>query len=133
MLATAVAFIGTVSSSKTYRYQLAFTTTTAERPRLHFYSTEYLKDFASEVAIKYGLGPTVSQEMMATIQCESSWSIDPPHNNISWGIAQFTPATWKEFGYGDIMNPQSQLTIMAKMWHNGLENRWDCWRLKLIK
>jgi hypothetical protein len=85
------------------------------------------------MGVKYLLTTTQSQEMMATITCESGWQIYPKPNNISWGIAQFTPATWKGFGYGDIMNPLSQLDTMAKMWSKGLANRWDCYRLKLYE
>lgn len=134
MLATATAFIGTVSSSKIYTYQPAVVSITEKRPRLYDQSTSYLKSYASEASIKYGLSPTVSQEMMETIQCESGWRVDPPHNNISWGISQFTPDTWEQFGYGDIMNPVSQLNVMAMMWGEyHLQNRWDCYRLNLIK
>lgn len=64
----------------------------------------------------------------SVIDCEnSSWSVDPlPHNNVSWGFAQFTPATWKDFGHGEIMNPYSQIEVMVKMFNMGLSKRWDC-------
>ncbi len=103
------------------------------RPVKYVYSTEFLKDTASEDAIKYGLSPIQYSQMMATIFCESSWQIYPKPNHISWGVAQFTPPTWKEFGYGDIMNPISQLNVMSKMFHNHLEKRWDCWRQLFLK
>ena len=99
------------------------------RPVKYVYSTAFLKDTASEDAIKYGLSPIQYSQMMATIFCESGWQIDPKHNGISWGIAQFTKPTWKEFGYGDIMNPLTQLEVMASMIHRGLFNRWDCFRM----
>ncbi len=65
------------------------------------------------------------------IFCESGFQVDPKHNGISWGIAQFTKATWIDFGYGDIMNPQSQFAVMAKMWKRGLQGRWDCYKMQL--
>ena len=61
------------------------------------------------------------------IQCESGFQVDPKHNGISWGVAQFTPPTWEDFGEGDIMNPHAQLRVMARMWRKGLQNRWDCY------
>jgi hypothetical protein len=73
-----------------------------------------------------------AEEMTATIMCESGFQVDPKHNGISWGVAQFTPATWKDFGYGDIMNPEAQLLTMARIWGK-YKNRWDCFRLGLYK
>lgn len=89
-------------------------------------SQSELKALLKDISVKYGLD---YQKMEAVVQCESGWQIDPPHNNISWGIAQFTPATWEDFGYGDIMNPYSQLEVMGKMWSKGLMSRWDCYKI----
>ncbi len=87
------------------------------------------KDYLKLDFHKYGLD---DQLLMAekVISCESGFHIDPlPHNHISWGIAQFTPATWKDFGHGDIMNPLIQIDVMSHMWSKGLQNRWDCYRM----
>lgn len=89
-------------------------------------SVSMLKEALSSVAVKYGLD---YDQMSTVVSCESGWRIDPPHNNISWGIAQFTPATWKDYGTGDIMNPYMQLEVMGKMWKKGLMGRWDCYRI----
>jgi hypothetical protein len=83
-----------------------------------------LKLYLASLVNKYGLDYDL---MSAVIQCESGWQIDPPHNNISWGLCQFTPPTWDDFGYGDIMNPYAQLEVMVEMWSKGLEGRWDCY------
>lgn len=89
-------------------------------------SREVLKRFLRARLISYGIEDQYNT-VEAVVFCESSWRVDPPHNGISWGIAQFTPPTWKDFGYGDIMNPYNQLDTMAKMWANPkLRNRWDC-------
>lgn len=74
---------------------------------------------------KYGIENQVGKAEKV-IQCESGF-LWYAQNPISKGVAQFTPATWKDFGYGDIMNPYSQLEIMAKMWSKGLQKRWDCY------
>ena len=87
------------------------------------YTREELKLALAAVAEKYG---QEYEKMLAVIQCESGFLIDPPHNGISWGIAQFTKPTWQDFGYGDIMNPLIQLDVMGKMLNNGLIGRWDC-------
>ena len=127
------AWASTIESSKTYTYQLTSTVIKNPRPILYVYSTEYLKDYVGEASIKYGLSPTQYQEIIKTVNCESGWQIYPKKNHISWGISQFTPPTWKRFGHGDIMDPISQLDVMAKMWSMGLQDRWDCFRLKLYK
>lgn len=88
-----------------------------------------LKSYLREQASLYGVD---YDEMSAVIQCESGWRVDPPHNNISWGIAQFTPDTWTDFGSGDIMNPYTQLDVMAKMWSKGLHGRWDCYKIVFV-
>ena len=80
----------------------------------------------------YGLESQI-QTAEAVVACESGFQVDPPHNGVSWGIAQFTKPTWKDFGYGDIMNPLSQVQVMAKMFSRGLQNRWDCFRTGAYK
>lgn len=119
--------VGSSKSPTIDTHQLAVPSKTAERPSKYVYSTEFLKDYASEMAIQYGLTPLQFTHMLSTIKCESDWQIYPKPNHISWGIAQFTPPTWKDFGHGDIMDPLVQLEIMAKMWKAGLQNRWDCY------
>ena len=67
------------------------------------------------------------------IACESSWDINAD-NGVSYGIAQFTPPTWVDFGRGDIMNPFIQLEVMAKMWGvHHLQSRWDCYNMLFFK
>lgn len=66
------------------------------------------------------------------IECESGWNIHAD-NGISFGVAQFTQATWKDFGSGDIFNPIMQFHTMARMWAKGLQKRWDCYRLLTSK
>ncbi len=89
------------------------------------YSREVLTRYLQSAFTKYGIENEIPTAE-AVILCESGWQINPRHNNISWGIAQFTPSTWHDYGYGDIMNPLSQLDVMSKMWSKGLQDRWDC-------
>ena len=137
-----LAFVGTARSTTTYIYQPTITVIKKPRPVQQNYSVEFLKDFVGEVSIKQQLDTQDYNDIVATIQCESSFFADPPHNNISWGVAQFTPVTWHDFGHGDIMNPISQIEVMVSMWnkwemHKGtprqMKNRWDCYRLGLYK
>jgi len=94
-------------------------------------TTAQLQDFLKQELALYGIEddyPTLA----AVIQCESGWNISPKPNYISWGIAEYTPATWKDVGFGNIMNPYSQLSVMAKIWAKQ-SSRWDCFRLELYK
>lgn len=88
---------------------------------------EGLKSYLEEVFIKEGLEDQI-EIAEKTITCESNflWYAD---NGISFGVAQFTPDTWKDFGEGDIFNPHIQLRTMAKMFKMGLQNRWDCYKM----
>lgn len=99
----------------------------------------YLKLLLFQESAKYGIS---YQEIYATAMCESGFQIDPKHNNISWGIMQFTPATWKEFGHGNIMDAENQILVATSMWNKWetykgkqrqLKERWDCFRLGLYK
>lgn len=79
----------------------------------------------------YGLGSELPIAR-AIISCESNWNINAD-NGISFGILQFTKPTWKDFGTGNIFNPYWQIQTFAKMYKNGLRDRWDCYRLGLYK
>lgn len=86
---------------------------------------EELKSYFRQVFTYNGLEDQIPIAE-AVIACESSWNWKAD-NGISYGIAQFTPATWEDFGFGDIMNPYSQIQVMARMWKNPvLRLRWDC-------
>lgn len=87
---------------------------------------EALKSYLEATFTNNGLADQI-KIAEAVLICESGFQIDPKHNGISWGIAQFTKPTWQLYGYGDIMNPQSQLTVLTKMWLEGKQNNWDCW------
>lgn len=88
-------------------------------------TTAELKAYLLKVSVLYGQD---YQKMAATIRCESSWKTNTySTSHISYGISQFTPATWKDYGIGDYKNPFDQLLTMAKMWRLGLAKRWDCY------
>ncbi len=125
-----LAFGGTVQSQKIYTYKLAtISVQPQKRPVQNAYSIDYLKGFSGKVSIKYGLSPEQYLQMMQTIQCESGWKTDTfSHGKISYGISQYTPPTFLDFCDGDYKDPLAQLNCMAKMFHAGLEKRWDCWR-----
>ena len=117
------------TSSTTYHYKLAQskTSTTVTRPRSYIYSVDYLKRFAGEVAIKYGLNGTEYKQMMAVLSCESSWDSSVwSKGKMSYGIAQFTKDTFKENCTGDYYNPLDQLECVGKMWSEKMYHRWDC-------
>lgn len=115
------------------KVQKSVIVSTSEKPLTdtnHYQDILVTKDDIKEmIRIQFTLYGLVDQIPIAeaVIACESGFRVDPlPHNGISWGIAQFTPDTWKDFGTGDIMNPYWQIKTMAKMWKMGLQNRWDC-------
>lgn len=85
-----------------------------------------IKEMVKNQFTLYGIEDQIPRAL-EVLQCEGGFNVDPlPHNGISWGVAQFTPPTWEDFGHGDIMNPYWQIKTMAKMWAMGLQNRWDC-------
>lgn len=94
-------------------------------------SREDLKSYLKEVFTKYGLENQIGKAQRV-IDCESSFLVDPPHNNSCRGIAQFQPLTWryvinKGWCYGDIMNPFSQLDCFSKLWSMGYQSWWQCY------
>jgi len=93
-------------------------------------SIKELKDYlASEVA-KY---PELSySEIEAIIYCESSFQVDPPHNNICRGIAQFKIGTFNWFTGMmneklEFMDPYDQIKVMVWAFANGYKNHWECY------
>jgi hypothetical protein len=128
-----LAWAGLAKSSNVYTYKLTESSITVQHPIQKVYAVDYLKRYVGEMSIQYGLSPQGYQELVATIQCESNFQIDPKHNGISWGIAQFTKPTWNKEGIGDIMNPITQIEVMVRMWKNNQEPQWDCWCMKYGK
>lgn len=88
---------------------------------------EQLKDYLKLVFEKEGISDQLARAEQV-ITCESGWNVFAD-NGISYGIAQFTPDTWNDYGYGDIMDPYKQIEMMAKMWKNNLQSRWDCFKV----
>lgn len=86
-----------------------------------------LKDFLTQLVNTYGGNYALIDDV---IQCESGWRTDVySRNNISYGIAQFTPPTFSDFCDGEYKDPYAQLTCMVKMFNKGLSSRWDCVRI----
>lgn len=88
---------------------------------------EGLKSYLSEVFTYNGIEDYIPLAEKI-ILCESGWNIQAS-NGISFGILQFTPPTWADFGEGDIWNPHTQIRTMAKMIRLGLIGRWDCYQI----
>ncbi len=86
-----------------------------------------LREILEEQFTTYGIKDQIPMAE-AVVVCESHWNIYA-NNGVSFGITQFTPATWKDFGSGDIYNPLFQFQTMAKMFKMGLQKRWDCFRM----
>ncbi len=90
-------------------------------------SKQDIQEMVSEQFTLYGIASQIPTALKV-VQCESGFNINAD-NGISYGVAQFTPATWKDFGHGNIFNPLYQIETMAKMWKIGLQKRWDCYRM----
>jgi len=118
----------------TITYSQPVTETPKENPPASHYqgvyiSREGLTGFLSYEFAKYGIEDQY-EKAVAVLNCESSWLIDVySKNQLSYGIAQFTPATWKDFGIGDYKNPYDQIKTLSKMWSLGLQSRWDCYTI----
>lgn len=97
------------------------------RPYKVYISKQGLKEAIEFQFTKYRIADQIGM-VEKVIQCESGWNV-LADNGVSYGLLQFTPATWQDFGYGDIMNPYSQIETTAKMWSKGLQRRWDCYRM----
>lgn len=103
-------------------------------PRLFqgvYISPENLKEVLKLDFAEYGIEDQLGMAE-DVINCESDWNIFA-NNGISYGLLQFTPATWKDFGHGDIMNPYNQIKVTASMWSHGFQRRWDCYRILTSK
>ncbi len=99
-------------------------------PRLYqgiLLSKEDIKEMIKEQFTLYGISNQIPTALKVA-ECESSFSINA-NNGISFGIFQYTKPTWKQFGYGDIFNPQSQIIITSKIVKKEGWKRWDCWRM----
>jgi len=80
----------------------------------------------ASVSDKYGLQ---LDELLNVIDCESSFRTDVySPGMISYGVAQFTRATFEENCAGDYKNPFAQISCMGLMWSKGMQGRWDCYR-----
>lgn len=89
-------------------------------------ATAELRAYLKKVAVLDGLDYDIISNV---VQHESGFRVNPPHNGVSWGIAQFTKATWKAYGFNDIMDPYRQLFVMGMMWREGKQSQWDEWCL----
>jgi len=72
-------------------------------------------------------------DMADVLMCESRWKQSARGALDEIGIAQFRPATFKEFSkkYGwemDIYNENDQLKLMSKMFSDGFQYLWTCWK-----
>lgn len=88
-------------------------------------STARLKEYLRKVFTSYGIEdqiPTAEK----IIACESSWNILAHNGTISYGLLEYTPNTWHDFGHGDIMNPLVQIEVTAKIVKREGWERWDC-------
>lgn len=85
------------------------------------------------------------KQMYYTIKCESNFRADALNENDpttpSYGIAQFKEQTFNLYcvkrynvasSTDEIMNANTQIECMEKMFNDGLQGHWTCWR-KLYK
>ncbi|HEX2241595.1 MAG TPA: transglycosylase SLT domain-containing protein [Actinomycetota bacterium] len=72
-------------------------------------------------AEEFGLSPDY---LVAVAMCESSlnpYAVSPAGY---YGLFQFGPITWSEFGYGSIWDPVAQSRTAARMLADGHHRRW---------
>jgi hypothetical protein len=91
---------------------------------------EGLKEFAKEIAIKYGLD---WEKFDYTIQNESAYNVEAVNYNGSCvGIGQYLLTTWL-WMCGDSDNRTDgykAISCMGKMWGMGMEYHWDAYCFK---
>lgn len=99
--------------------------TTATRPReVLNASSNDLKEYLKQQSSLYGVDYAV---LTKVVNCESSWN-SSARTSVSYGIAQFTKPTFKEYCKGEYTNAKDQLTCMASVFKKKMMSRWDCWR-----
>ena len=70
-----------------------------------------------------------------TLICESNYQTNVwSWNKSSFGVAQFTKATWKWFNELrgtelDYNNPHDQIEMFSWAWSKDMEHHWDCFCL----
>ena len=101
----------------------------ASRPISTTENQQRLKEFAREIAIKYGLD---SDKFDYTIQNESGYNPDPTGNILCRGISQYTLDTWLGncSKTDERLDPYKAIECMGKMWNKGQEYRWDVYCFK---
>lgn len=94
-------------------------------------SKEEIKLVISSLCSKYGLN---YEQFYNTIDGESSFLVDPPHNNDSRGIAQYTLDTWLGncSKTDERLDAVKSLNCMAIMWSKGQQYRWDAYCLRYL-
>ncbi len=84
-------------------------------------STESIESIIVGAAAEFGLSPDY---LVAVAMCESSlnpYAVSPAGY---YGLFQFGPVTWSEFGYGSIWDPVAQSRTAARMLADGHHRRW---------
>ncbi len=90
------------------------------------------------MSIKYGLSGQKYQELMYTIEHESSWDVSAYNKGDekyvkggSKGILEYTIPTWNgnclEFAKTRDESPIAQIKCSAKMFSKGQEYNWSTW------
>lgn len=125
-----LAIAGIAQSQKINTYQVVAPSKPAPVSVSYVYGQEFLKGYAAEMSIQYGLSPVQFTQMIETITCESSWNyLAFNKKGNSYGIAQYQPATFKENCKGDYKDAKAQISCMASMIKRGMLKRWDCARI----
>ncbi len=70
-----------------------------------------LQKYVAQEAVKKGYDPQI---VLRQISAESAWKTDAKSQAGAYGLPQFMPATWKDYGSGDIKNPYNQVEAYFK-------------------
>lgn len=91
------------------------------------YSVPELKAIATSSALRHGLSEKKTNQMLATINCESGWNATSTSKTGDYGIAQWHISSHK-MTKEEAFDPVYSLNKMALAFSNGQEKMWVCWK-----
>lgn len=89
-------------------------------------SVSDLQNIASTSAQTYKLTARETQQMFATINCESGWSPLATSTTEDYGIAQINKKAHPDISMDEMLDPYWSLDYMAQEFAWGHESMWVC-------